>query len=82
MHDPTNAKSLIQEVISDLLSSLSLLEVKLHDGKGKQGSKEHPECHHHGGHPPQPAVLEVEVILNEHLHGPFVVHLRHDVTVL
>lgn len=86
MVDSSNMQSnllLTQRMISRLLSSLSLLKVKLHDGKAKQGCKKHCECHHHGSHPPQPAVLEVEVVLDEHLHGAVpVFHLRHDVTEL
>jgi hypothetical protein len=69
--------------ISLLLLSSSLLEIEFHDGKAEQGCKEHCERHHHGSCPPHPAVLEVEVILDIHLHRPFVVvHGRHDVTKL
>jgi hypothetical protein len=67
---------------SRLLPSSSLLEVELHDGEAKQEGEEHGKCHDNGRHPSQPAVLEVEVVLDKHTHGCAVVHRCHHVPKL
>ena len=63
-------------------TSLPPLEVELHDGEAEQESKEDSERHDHCGHHAQPAVLEAEVFLHEHIHGDAVVHGRRDVPEL